>query len=182
MWKKVLERLPGATASLLLAAGLLAGSLAVRAQDSAQPAVKWELQVMQDGTQVDSFSNTTTVGQSYSSTHRRSITHDVGCQNQPAAHIELSRTITVSPSHLDHGSITLALDAQETLEENGTPRTVEGCKLPPQPRQINASHPGLSVPDGQWASWQILDKNPALSYRVRASVVRPAGDAGAQSQ
>jgi len=42
--------------------------------------------------------------------------------------------------------------------------------LPPQPRQVAANHPGLQVPAGQWATWQIVDKNPTLVYRVRASL------------
>lgn len=168
MWKKIL--------ALILVAGLpLAWAQGARAQSSAQPAVKWTLQVLQDGTQVDSFDATTTIGQSYNGTHRRSVTHDIGCQNRPAAQIELARTITVSPLRLDdQDAVTFALETQETLEENDTPRTAEGCKLPPQPRRIHAVHPGLTVRDGQWSTWQIVDKNPSLAYRLRADVVGAA--------
>ena len=35
---------------------------------------------------------------------------------------------------------TLQIDAQETLQSNDAPVTVAGCKLPPQPRQVSATH------------------------------------------
>ncbi len=66
--------------------------------------------------------------------------------------------------------MTLAIDTQETIEEPGTRQTAQGCKLPPQPRQVAASHPGLKVPAGEWVTWPIVDKNPALVYRVRATL------------
>jgi Zn-dependent protease with chaperone function len=42
--------------------------------------------------------------------------------------------------------------------------------LPPTPRRLAASHPGLIVPSGQWASWTIVDSHPTLVYRIRAGV------------
>jgi len=139
-----------------------------------QQAVQWTLQVMRDGQQIDSFDGTTTVGQTRTDTHHKVIAHDVGCKDQPAGSIDLSRTITVSPLQASANSVILAIDAQETLEGETAPRTPEGCKLPPQPRQVNASHPALTVPAGEWVSWQIVDKDPALAYRVRASLAAPA--------
>jgi hypothetical protein len=140
------------------------------------PVVQWQLQVMQNGQQIDAFESTTTVGQARTDTHHRVVQHNVGCKNQPAGDIDLQRTLTVSPLAADASGVTLAIDAQETLEETGAPRmTDEGCKLPPQPRQVSASHPGLKVPPGDWATWQIIDKDPQLVYRVRASVASNAG-------
>jgi hypothetical protein len=141
---------------------------------AAQGAVQWTLQVMRDGQQIDSFDGTTTVGQARTDTHHKVVSHNVGCKDQPAGSIDLSRTITVSPLRADSNAIILAIDAQETLENDSAPNTPEGCKLPPQPRQVNASHPGLVVPPGQWVNWQIVDQNPSLAYRVRASLAPQA--------
>ncbi len=146
------------------------------AQAAAMPAapvpVQWKLDVIEDGQQVDSFSATTTVGQARTDTHHKVVTHNVGCKDQPAGSIDLSRTITVSPLRVDSSGVIFAIDAQETLENAAAPApaTAQGCKLPPQPRQVGASHPGLVVPPGQTASWQIVDKDPSLVYRISASV------------
>jgi hypothetical protein len=78
--------------------------------------------------------------------------------------------LTVSPLRADANQVTLSIDTQETLEDDAAQQTDTGCKLPPQPRQVNASHPGLIAPAGQWASWTIVDKNPNLVYRVRANL------------
>ena len=129
---------------------------------------------MRDGQQIDSFDGTTTVGQARTDTHHKVVSHNVGCKDQPAGSIDLSRTITVSPLRADSNAIILAIDAQETLENDSAPNTPEGCKLPPQPRQVNASHPGLSVRPGEWVNWQIVDQNPSLAYRVRASLAPQA--------
>jgi len=83
-------------------------------------------------------------------------------------------TTTVSPLQVRANLIVLSIDAQETFESDTAPSTPEGCKLPPQPRQVNANHPGLVVPDGQWVSWQIVDQNPSLAYRVRATLAPQA--------
>jgi hypothetical protein len=139
-------------------------------QGASTQVVQWQLQVMQNGQQIDSFEGTTTVGQARTDTHHHLIQHNVGCKDQPAGDIDLQRTLTVSPIAADASGVTLAIDAQETLEDTSAPSaTIEGCKLPPQPRQVSASHPGLKVPPGDWASWQIVDKDPQLVYRVRAS-------------
>ncbi|CAB3770883.1 hypothetical protein [Paraburkholderia solisilvae] len=138
---------------------------------TATPVVQWQLQVMQDGQQIDAFDGTTTVGQARTDTHHHVVQHNVGCKDQPAGEIDLQRTLTVSPIAADAGGVTLAIDAQETLEEPGPARaTPAGCKLPPQPRQVSASHPGLKSASGDWASWTIIDKDPQLVYRVRANV------------
>lgn len=154
---------------LCLATLLAAVQHGALAQGS-QPQVRWEIEVVQDGQTVDRFGATTTVGQAKSETHKRSVVHDVGCQNKPAASIELERSVTVSPTRVDDGSPVLSIDVQETLEDTGKARTWEGCALPPQPRKVAASHPGLVVPPGQIVPWELIDHAPKLVYRVQASV------------
>jgi hypothetical protein len=154
-------------------AAVMFGASALLAQAQQRPeqqAVHWELQVMNDGQQVDTFDGTTTVGQARTDTHHHVVTHDVGCKDAPGGSIDLSRTLTVSPTQASATDITLAIEAQEILEDPGARQTATGCKLPPQPRQVSASHPGLTVPAGQWVSWPIVDKDPTLVYRVRASL------------
>ena len=153
-----------------IAAVLFGTALLAHAQEPAQAVVQWQLQVVRDGQQIDAFDGTTTVGQARTDTHHHVVQRNVGCKDQPAGSIDLSRTLTVSPTQADANTVTLAIDAQETLEENDTQQTAQGCKLPPQPRQVSASHPGLKVPAGQWTSWTIVDKDPNLVYRVRASL------------
>ena len=158
-----------------LVAVLCGTSLLAQAQQpAAQQVVHWQLQVMRDGQQIDSFEADTTVGQARTDTHHQVVQHNVGCKDAPGGSIDLSRTLTVSPIHADANQVTLAIDAQETLEDDSAPKTDTGCKLPPQPRQVSASHPGLKVPPGQWVSWTIVDKNPNLVYRVRASLANSA--------
>ncbi|WP_153134279.1 hypothetical protein [Paraburkholderia agricolaris] len=154
----------------VLTAALFGTSLLANAQGSAQQVVQWQLQVMRDGQQIDSFDGTTTVGQARTDTHHKVVQHNVGCKDQPGGSIDLARTLTVSPLRADANAVTLSIDAQETFEEDAPQQTDTGCKLPPQPRQVSASHPGLTVPAGQWASWTIVDKDPKLVYRVRASL------------
>ncbi|WP_233827873.1 hypothetical protein [Paraburkholderia sp. ZP32-5] len=155
-----------------IAAMLLGASLLAHAQQRpAQQVVQWQLQVIQDGQQIDTFDGTTTVGQARTDTHHRVVQHNVGCKDQPAGSIDLSRTLTVSPLRVDPEGVMMSIDTQETLEDDSSARTDIGCKLPPQPRQLSANHPGLVVPPGQWASWTIVASNPNLVYRVRASVV-----------
>jgi hypothetical protein len=135
------------------------------------PVVQWQLQVMQNGQQIDSFEGTTTVGQARTDTHHHVVQHSVGCKDQPAGDIDLQRTLTVSPIAADATGVTLAIEAQETLEDTSTQRTsASGCKIPPQPRQVSASHPGLKASGSDWTSWTLVDKDPQLVYRVRASV------------
>ncbi|SMG35221.1 hypothetical protein [Paraburkholderia susongensis] len=161
-----------------IAAMLLGASLLAHAQQRpAQQVVQWQLQVMQDGQQIDSFEGTTTVGQARTDTHHRVVQHNVGCKDQPAGSIDLSRTLTVSPLRVDPEGVMLSIETQETLEDATAQRTDIGCKLPPQPRQVSASHPGLVVPPDQWASWTIIERNPNLVYRVHASAVNGNGGA-----
>jgi len=163
-----------------IAAVLLGASLLAHAQQRpAQQVVQWQLQVMQDGQQIDAFDGTTTVGQARTDTHHRVVQHNVGCKDQPAGSIDLARTLTVSPLRVDPEGVMVSIDTQQTLEDDSASRTDIGCKLPPQPRQLSASHPGLVVPPGQWASWTIVNSNPNLVYRVRAGVVE--GDAAGAS-
>jgi hypothetical protein len=139
-------------------------------QPAAQQVVNWQLQVVRDGQQIDQFEGSTTVGQARTDTHHKVVQHNVGCKDAPGGSIDLTRTITVSPLQADASSVTLSIDAQETLEDDTAQQTDTGCKLPPQPRQVAANHPGLKVPAGEWATWQIIDKNPSLLYRVHASL------------
>jgi hypothetical protein len=160
----------------VLAATLSGTSLLANAQqESSQQVVQWQLQVMRDGQQIDAFDGTTTVGQARTDTHHKLVQHNVGCKDQPGGSIDLARTLTVSPLRADANAVTLSIDAQETFEEDTTQQTDTGCKLPPQPRQVSASHPGLTVPAGQWTSWTIVDKDPNLVYRVRANLASSPG-------
>ncbi|RDU98563.1 hypothetical protein DWV00_13475 [Trinickia dinghuensis] len=138
--------------------------------DDAPTAVAWQLDVVRDGKTIDTFEATTMVGQAFSATHHHQTTHRVGCKDNPAGGIDLARTVSVSPVAADVGGVTLAIDADETIEDDAAPTTPEGCSLPPQPRRLNASHPGLFVPIGEAADWTLIDKNPTLVYRVHASV------------
>jgi hypothetical protein len=157
-------------AATLAAAVALAAVGSAHAQDAAQPVVTWTLDVLRDGQQIDQFQGTTTVGQARSDTHHHVVAHGVGCKDQPAGNIDLQRTVTVSPLRADATQTVLAIDAQETLESTDTQLSPEGCKLPPQPRQVSASHPGLVVPEGQAVNWQIIDANPSLAYRISAGI------------
>ena len=161
--------------AVLLGTSLLGTSLLAHAQERPpQQVVQWELQVLRDGQQIDAFNGTTTVGQARTDTHHKVVQHNVGCKDQPAGSIDLTRTLTVSPLSADGNGVTLSIEAQETFEDNAAQKTDTGCKLPPQPRQVSASHPGLKVAAGQWASWTIVDKNPTLIYRVRANLTNGA--------
>jgi hypothetical protein len=158
-----------------IAALLLGTSLIAHAQQPSTPqVVQWQLQVMRDGQQIDSFEGTTTVGQARTDTHHKVVQHNVGCKDQPGGSIDLARTLTVSPLQADASGVTLSIEAQETFEEDASRQTDTGCKLPPQPRQVGASHPGLKVQAGQWTNWTIVDKNPNLVYRVRADLTSGA--------
>jgi hypothetical protein len=139
-----------------------------------EPVVNWTLQVIRDGQQIDSFNGTTTVGQTRTNNHHKVVTHDVGCKDEPAGSIDLQRTITVSPLRADPTGSVLAIDAHDTIESDATAHTPGGCMLPPQPSQVHASHPGLTVPAGQWVNWQIVGQDPSLLYRVRANLAPPS--------
>jgi hypothetical protein len=154
-------------AALMTAACFAAGA---QAQIAPPQPVTWELQVVRDGQQIDSFSGTTNVGQARTDTHHNKVKNRVGCADQPAGDIDLQRTLTISPTHANADDITLAIDAQETLQEDSTRVSPSGCKLPPVPRQVSASHPGMVLKPGAWAQWQIIESNPSLAYRVRASL------------
>jgi hypothetical protein len=146
-------------------------SLAARAQTTAEPpAIAWQIEVVRDGTTIDTFEGTTGLGQAVTATHHHETVHRVGCKDMPAAQIDLVRTLTVSPVAERPDGIMLAIDAQDTIEDDTVEHTPEGCALPPEPRRITAAHPGLIVPSGQWANWTIINSHPALVYRVRADI------------
>jgi hypothetical protein len=157
------------TAALLFCASIAAPFSAFAQSAPPQP-VSWELQVLQDGQQIDSFTGTTSVGQARTDTHHHVVKNNVGCADKPAGDIDLQRTLTISPVHANADDITLQIDAQETLQDTTPSVTAQGCKLPPQPRKVNAVHPGLVLKAGEWSTWQIVDKNPALTYKVRATL------------
>ncbi|WP_337689996.1 hypothetical protein [Mycetohabitans sp. B46] len=150
---------------------LLASAAAVACAQDDPPKVRWDVEVVQDGRSVDHFGATTTVGQAKSETHKRSVVHEIGCQSQPVARIELSRTLTVSPTRVEGGQAVLSLDVQEIFEETRAAQRAEGCALPPQPRRVTAVHPGLVVPAGQTVAWKLVEHGPQLVYRVQASIV-----------
>jgi hypothetical protein len=176
----------GALAALALASALAAGAAMAAGSETANgtvpaapqapssddnpPAVQWQLDVVRDGRTIDMFSATTTLGQAFSATHHHEVTHRVGCKENPAGGIDLARTVSVSPVTADVSGVTLAIEANETVEDDAAPTTQEGCALPPQPRRVDASHPGLLVPIGETVEWTLIDKNPTLVYRVHASV------------
>ncbi|CAM2147630.1 hypothetical protein [Paraburkholderia tropica] len=165
---------PAPTAASAAAAVAASGTSAPASPLAPQGVVNWTLEVDRDGQKIDSFEGSTTVGQARTDTHHKVVTHNVGCKDQPAGSIDLQRTITVSPLQANASAAILAIDAQETLENPVAPKTTDGCKLPPQPRQVSASHPGLNVPAGQWVTWTIVDHDPKLVYRVRANLAPPA--------
>jgi hypothetical protein len=171
-----------ALASALAAGAVMAGGNAVTtnkstpaaseapSSDDTPPAIQWRLEVVRDGQTIDTFEATTTLGQAFSATHHHEVTHRVGCKDNPAGGIDLARTVSVSPIAADVSGVTLAIEANETVEDDTAPSTPEGCALPPQPRRVNASHPGLVVPIGESVVWTLIDKDPTLAYRVQASV------------
>lgn len=181
-----LARVMGTFAALALASVMAASNAAAAADQSASAAasaapaagsvddtptaVSWKLDVLRDGQTIDTFEASTMVGQTFSDTHHHAMQHRVGCKDNPAGGIDLARTVSVTPVAADVAGVTLAIDADETIEDDAAPTTPEGCALPPQPRRVNASHPGLFVPVGETADWTLIDKNPTLVYRVHAGV------------
>ncbi|MGI4812039.1 MAG: hypothetical protein ACRYG5_15845 [Janthinobacterium lividum] len=167
------------------APSLAAAQTTAAAGDSTTPvSIAWTLQVLEDGSVTDTFHGVTRVGQAVTQTHSRNVRHDVGCREQPAAVIELKRTIGLTPlAVMPDGAVDFDLDAQETLEDTAPQHTADGCLLPPQPRVVHAHHPGLAVPqsdgaaDAHWTTWSIVPKNPSLEYRLRAA--RAGSDAHA---
>ncbi|WP_459619482.1 hypothetical protein [Burkholderia sp. 3C] len=161
-----------AVAGLLAAAPLAAQAQAAPgspAVSSAPQSIAWEIRVQHDGQTVDTFQRTTTVGQSRTDTHTYPVTLPANCTGQDAAIVakvrpERTRTVTVAPLYVDGGTVTLQLDAQETLDDG------DGCTL--APRQISANHPGLAVHADTWTDWAPADKNAHLLYQVRAHVVQ----------
>jgi len=141
--------------------------------DPAATVVDWQIEVVRDGQTIDTFANRTALGQASTATHHHETTHDIGCKDRPAGKIDLARTISVSPVAAAGAGITLAIDADETVEEDAAGQTPEGCRLPPTPRRVSASHPAFLVPAGQWAAWTLIERDPTLVYRVHASVAAP---------
>ena len=167
--------------SLSLSLGLLLLGASYEAQ--AQPALRWELQVIEQGQTVDDFSDTTTLGQAQTEKASHPSRHAVACPLPGAASatgagtpldFNLSRTITLSPVHIAADEVSFAIDTRETLEDPSTLSRQIDCAALPEPRVVTASHPGLQVKtDGSWSTWQIIDHDPQLSYRLKAVVAHP---------
>jgi len=165
-------------------AGILALSLSAPAgaQTTTQPLARtpdhihWQLLVLLDGQQVDSFSGDTTVGQSQTVTHHHATSHAVGCEGAQTPATDLSRTISVSPLGVDSNNVIgFEISADDVIEDT-TARAVQGtgCALPPQTRTISARHPELDVPSGKSSDWVLLKKQPQLIYRLEANVAANA--------
>jgi len=162
--------MPPRPAAQLAPAPQPAAQPAATQQPSTPAAVNWTLQIFRDGQQIDSFDGTTAVGQARTSQHREAVARHAGCAGEPARSVELQRTVTVSPLRADPSATVLAIDARETVERDFAPQPAAGCGQPPRLSVVHADHPGLVVPAGQWVDWQIVGQNPALLYRVRASL------------
>ncbi len=95
--------------ALFLAAFAAATSVTSGAMAQTPPPqpVKWELQVIRDGQPIDSFGATTNVGQTKTDTHHNVVKNRVGCADQPAGDIDLSRILTISSTHANADDITL---------------------------------------------------------------------------
>jgi hypothetical protein len=132
--------------------------------------VHWQLDVIQNGETVDTFKADTPLGQTQTETREHNATHVVGCAEKPAAHIVLTRSIAVTPSTSDEHGVSFMIDATETLEDAAAQHTDEGCKLPPQPRVVHATHPALVVGPSGWTDWPVIAHDPVLVYRLQASV------------
>lgn len=151
-----------------LAATLAGATLAARAQGAPQ-SIDWEVRVVHAGQTVDTFHQTTTVGQSRTDSHTYVVRLPAGCPASVEASAvaamkpERTRSVTVAPLYVDGSTVTLALDVQETVDDG------DGCSL--SPRQISASHPGLAVRADGWTDWAPADKTARLVYQVRAHVV-----------
>ncbi|KAF1024641.1 MAG: hypothetical protein GAK40_01515 [Burkholderia plantarii] len=158
--------LPRRLARLAGAALLGCAALAAHAQGAPQ-SVAWEIRVMRDGQSVDTFHQTTAVGQSRTDTHTYPVTVPADCTGEiasavAATHPQRTRTVTVAPLDVQAGTISLAIDVQDTFDDAGH------CTL--SPRQVSASHPGLGVHADTWTDWTLVDSSPHLVYQVRAHV------------
>lgn len=154
-----------------LAVVLTSVAPAAHAQSTAPAVVAWEIQVVSNGQTVDTFQQKTTVGQTRTDTHRYPSAVPVGCGDKArVVPTERSRSVTVAPLYVDDDVVSLAIDAQETLDDSDAAQR-DPC-LPASPRQIIASHPGLSVGSTNWTDWTLIDQQPKLVYRVRARIVK----------
>ncbi len=153
-----------------LAVLLASAALAARAESTAPPAIAWEIQVVRDGQTIDTFQQTTTVGQARTDTHHYPSAQPVGCGE--AARVvatERTRSVTVAPLAADASAVSLALDVQETMDDPASAGS-NPC-VPGSPRQIVASHPGLAV-GADWTDWTLVEQHPRLVYRVRAHIAK----------
>jgi hypothetical protein len=138
------------------------------------PLVHWQLEVIQNGETVDTFKADTPLEQTQTETREHEATHVVGCAEKPAAHIVLTRSIAVTPSTSDERGVSFMIDATEMLEDAAAQHTGEGCTLPPQPRVVHATPPALMVGASGWTDWPVVAHDPVLTYRLQATVDKPA--------
>jgi hypothetical protein len=141
----------------------------------APSAVTWELEIIEQGRTVDHFSDTTRLGQARTENAAHTVQHDLNCpaqaSNSGPPDITLTRTITLAPTHIDADEASFAIDAREMIEDPPAAAGASGCSLPPEPRVVTASHPGLLVhTDGSWSSWTLIARDPTLVYRLKATL------------
>lgn len=156
--------------------GMLLVSPVTRAATAAQ-AVKWEIDVIEDGQIVDRFSDVTRVGQAHIVSKTYPAAHGPACPVQASSVLpedfhswQLIRTLTVSPTHIGKKRIGFTVDTHETLEDIGL-SIPSDCRTPPERRIVRSTHPDWMVlNDGQWNYWQLLKQNPSLIYRLKAQL------------
>ena len=124
------------------------GTMAQTPPRSAPPAVKWELQVMRDGQQIDSFDGNTTVGQARTDTHHHVVQNSVGCKDVPAGSIDLARTLTISPTQADASGVTFVIPFSAALKRaNRVDRSVMSIAQARRAKSRAAVSAAMPVPE-----------------------------------
>ena len=139
------------TAALFFCAAVTAPFSALAQNAPPQP-VNWELQVLQDGQQIDSFSGTTNVGQARTDTHHHVVKNSVGCADKPAGDIDLQRTLTLSPIHANDEDVTLADRRPGNPSGQHAPVHRAGLQAAAAAASGSATHPGLVLKPGEWST------------------------------
>jgi hypothetical protein len=156
--------------------GILLLSPVAQAATVAQT-VKWELDVIEEGQIVDRFSDVTRIGQAQIVSASHPAAHDPACPAQGRSPAptdsrswQLTRTLTVSPTHIGKHRLGFIVDTHEILEDTGLPIPSD-CNTAPERRSVRSTHPDWMVrTDGQWNYWQLLKQNPSLIYRLKAKL------------
>jgi len=145
---------------------------------AAQNAIQWELDVVEQGQTVDQFKDITSLGQARTESASHTVQHLMNCPapagNPIAPDFKLTRTTTLAPVHRGAVEITFAVEPRESIEDRVANASTSGCSLPPEPRVVSASHPGLTVrTDGSWTDWTVIEHDPSLVYRIKAMLAAP---------